>query len=334
MEKLIGNKKSVAFILVLLLFLFVLYASLPFINAFFGALILFVIFRPAYNYFNLKLKLNKKISAFIVIFISILIILLPFLFIMENLISQLAYVYSQVGDGFQILSFLENYMEKLGLNISNDFIISSLSSFFSFLLSSSFSNLTNIVIGLFLTYVLLYYFLINERTLAEKVIYFIPFNRANSKKIFHKFSDVTNSTIIGSFVVALVQGILVGISFYIVGLPSYFFWGFIAFIASFIPFLGTPIVWIPGAIYLFFIGNTTNAILLVVLGVFISLIDNLIRPFINEKYGNIHPFISLFGIFIGLSQFGFFGIFIGPLLIAYIVLLWQIYEEEYLSEKI
>ena len=73
---------------------------------------------------------------------------------------------------------------------------------------------------------------------------------------------------------------------------------------------------------------------MVFIGLMISTIDNILRPIINKRFGRIHPVISIIGIYIGISQFGLVGLFIGPLLIAYLLLLWKLYKEEFFKKKL
>ena len=117
------------------------------------------------------------------------------------------------------------------------------------------------------------------------------------------------------------------------GIPGALFWGLVTAILSFIPIIGSPIIWGPASIILLVGGSIWQGVALIIWGVIISSVDNVIRPITNKKFGQIHPLVSVIGIFIGISQFGFIGIFVGPLIVAYFILLWGIYKQEYLTHK-
>ena len=141
---------------------------------------------------------------------------------------------------------------------------------------------------------------------------------------------MTKATIIGSLLIAILQGTMLWAGFYFLNIPGALFWGLVTALISFIPIVGSPVIWVPASIILLFSGSIWQAVALLLWGFIISSVDNVIRPITNKKFGKIHPLISIIGVFIGISQFGFLGIFIGPLLVAYFVLIWDIYREEHL----
>jgi predicted PurR-regulated permease PerM len=192
-----------------------------------------------------------------------------------------------------------------------------------------FENLLGAFAILFLLFFLLYFFVIYYDHFKKLVLTHLPFSKKNNKRIIEKFKTITYATMIGTFVIALLQGSLLAVNFYFLDIPNALFWGFIAAILSFLPVIGPPIIWVPAALIFFLTGSVSKGIALVVVGILISTIDNIIRPIINDKYGSIHPLISIIGIYIGISQFGIIGLFIGPLIVAYLVLFWDLYKEEF-----
>ena len=181
-------------------------------------------------------------------------------------------------------------------------------------------------------YFLLYYFIIYADEIKRIVKDFIPFNKEHKEESIEKFKSITYSTIVGTFLIALIQGSLLGINFYFLGLPHALFWGFVGVILSFLPIIGIPILWVPVAIFLILSGSVAQGVALIMIGLMIGTIDNILRPIINDKYGKIHPLVSILGIYIGIYQFGIIGIFIGPLIVAYLVLFWDMYKKEYVKK--
>jgi len=220
------------------------------------------------------------------------------------------------------------------IDIDKDFIVENIVPILTKSIAPVFSNIFQAFAILFLLFFLLYYFIIYFDELKEKAYDLLPFNKEHKERAIQKFKDITYSTIIGTFLIALIQGGLLALNFYFLGIPNALFWGFVTVILSFLPIIGPPVVWGPVAIFFFISGDVGKGSAVIIAGILISTIDNILRPIINEKYGKIHPVVSIVGIYIGIAQFGILGIFVGPLVVAYLVLFWQMYKEEHLGKKI
>ncbi len=146
-----------------------------------------------------------------------------------------------------------------------------------------------------------------------------------------EFGRVVRTTLIASGAVALIQGAILTVTFLIFNIQGAFLWGAIATIFSFLPVVGAPLIWVPAAIILLFQENYIAGIAILAAGVFIGVIDNFLRPVIQERVGELHPLLSLLGIVIGVPLFGLIGIVIGPLLLSYFVLTVEMFSREYLS---
>ena len=197
-------------------------------------------------------------------------------------------------------------------------------------ISPIFTNFISSLAYLFLLFFLLYYLILYYEDIKRFIMKHLPFTRKNNLIIVERFKEITYSTMIGTFFIALIQGGLIAINFYLLGIPNALFWGSVAMIISFIPIIGTPIIWGPASAILIISGATGKGITLIIVGILISSVDNILRPIINQRYGRVHPLVSIVGLYIGILQFGIVGIFIGPLLIAYSILFTKLYIEEYL----
>jgi len=141
---------------------------------------------------------------------------------------------------------------------------------------------------------------------------------------------VTEATLLGTALVAVAQGTLVGTGFWLVDLPNPLFWGTVTAFASVLPVLGSGLVWAPAAIMLLAQGRVGAAATMLVIGAGIaSNVDNLIRPLVYKRVSNTHPMITLVGAFAGVRYFGLLGILLGPLAIAYLFELLHAYRQEY-----
>ncbi len=308
-------------------------AMYPFIEGFFGALILLVLFNPLYTFF-IKKKINKKIAAITVIIISIVLVLIPLGILLTIITKQLINIAQNkilIEQTIELFNSLINkYFPGVGLStiIQNNIneIFAYLNSFAMHAISEAGTLIINLIIMYFT-----FYYLLTQKEKAAKAKKIIPFNKKNSEILIQKFEDMTYSTVIVSGMIALLQGSLLAISFLIFGIKSWLFWGFIAAILSFIPVIGPPIIWIPATIYMYVQGNYVAGTGILIFGLILSNIDNFIRPYLQEKVGKIHPLVTLIGIFIGIPLFGILGIIIGPLMISYVILTLKMVKEEYLK---
>ena len=163
---------------------------------------------------------------------------------------------------------------------------------------------------------------------------YIPFSDANTENLGKRFKDVTVSTVIGTGVVAALQGALLGIAFWIAGLPNGLFWSVVTMALAILPVVGSGMVWGPAAIVLIMQGRAVAGILLIVWGVVVvGSVDNFIRPLIYRRFSTIHPLITLIGAIGGVSYFGLLGLLIGPLALSYFFELIRMYREEYLEPE-
>jgi predicted PurR-regulated permease PerM len=180
----------------------------------------------------------------------------------------------------------------------------------------------------------LFYLLLAPRSAWKGVRPFIPFSAQNAERLRERFRDVTISTLIGTGLTAAVQGLLVGLAFWVTGISNALFWGVVTIVLAILPVVGSGLVWGPGAIALAIEGRYGMAIGLALWGVVVvGNVDNIIRPAVFRRWAQIHPFITIIGAFAGINYFGLLGLLIGPLAISYFFELIRMYREEYLREE-
>jgi len=188
----------------------------------------------------------------------------------------------------------------------------------------------NLTIAMFGLYFLL---VAGDRTWAA-VSPYIPFNAANTEKLRIRFRDVTNSTLIGTGLVAVVQGGLVGAAFAVAGLPNAGFWGVVTGVFAILPVVGSGLVWGPGAVALVLGGRLAAGIGIAVWGlIVVASADNVIRPIVYNRWARIHPLVTLVGALAGIRFFGLLGLLIGPLALSYFFELIGMYREEYIDRE-
>lgn len=207
----------------------------------------------------------------------------------------------------------------------------------SFLAGSAFSlvgTATRLTINLLLTMFGLYYLLQDPGAAWRGLRPYIPFSDANVVILGDRFTAVTNATIIGTGVSALVQGTLMWLAFVVFGLSNAVFWGAVVVMFSLLPVVGSGMVWVPAALVLFSNGRPGAGVGMLIWGIIMGAgVDYLIRPYVSNRYAQIHPLITLAGAIAGVSYLGILGLLIGPLALSYFFELLDMYRKEYLSHE-
>ena len=343
MEK--NVKMALALLIITVLTVVIVYAMLPYLNYFFGAFILYIIFAPLYHLLVRRTPLNRQIASVLVIVISIFVVLVPLYFLLNIIIGEIqqlllnqASIIASIQSGGQSLTV---YLLKLDLPIEDlqstleqklmD-IGSQTFNYTSKFILGSIQSLSEQAIGLFIMFFLLYYLLTEEESdFVHKLYAAVPFNAENTVTLVEEFRRIVRTTLISTGAIALLQGALLTITFLIFNIRGAFLWGALAAIFSFLPVLGVPLIWVPAAIIQLLLKDYTAGIAIIAVGIFISVIDNFLRPVIQNRVGELHPLLSLLGIVIGIPLFGLIGIVIGPLLLSYFILTVKMFSKEYLS---
>jgi predicted PurR-regulated permease PerM len=326
-----GNtKKYLALAFILVLFGLIAYGLFPYVNAFFGAFILFIMFRKLHLFFVSKFKMNKSLSAILIIIISLIIIIIPTSIIINTVISESSRVSIDSTKVIEGISLIEQRIPGVDIQGRVSQVITKFLDYFSSLFFSTLQGIGRAAISFVIMFFVLYFLLIDCCKIEGQVLSILPFNKKNSSKLYQQAETITKSTIITSGLMALLQGSLLTIGLLVFGIKGAFFWGFIGTIFSFLPMIGTPIIWVPVVISLFAQSNYVGGTIFLIWGLFISYIDNILRPFVQKRMGEIHPIITLLGVIFGLPMFGLLGILIGPLIISYFLLATKMFKEEFL----
>jgi len=187
------------------------------------------------------------------------------------------------------------------------------------------------LVSVLLMVFVLFFVLRDGPGLARQVVPMLTIEERRRTRLWQHLADVTRAVFLGIGLTALVQGLLVGIGFWIAGLPSPLVFGVAGVIAALIPMVGAALVWVPGALYLAFGGDYGHAIFLVAWGaIVISMVDNFLRPMLISGRSEVPTLAVFVGVMGGLAAFGFVGLFIGPIVLGLLVALFR-YESEVLE---
>jgi predicted PurR-regulated permease PerM len=200
--------------------------------------------------------------------------------------------------------------------------------------STILGSLPDVVIGLFIMFLAMYYLFHEGESVFRRVRLLLPLAPNLKDKLIEEIKNVTFAVVYGQVMTAFIQGVLAGLGFLVCGVSNAVFWGFVMMILSFVPLVGSTIIWVPAGIYLILSGNHLRGAGLLAYGiVVVSNIDNVIKPRLIGGKSKIHALTILLGVFGGLKLFGFMGLFVGPLILALLNSILVFYEEEYLGIK-
>lgn len=299
----------------------------------FGLLFAYI-FGPV-NKVILKFVRNKNLSAFILVLSLVVIVVVPTVYFIPSIVNQIfdVYVMIQNLNLTEIISKFVNSDIASTLAINLDNIIGT---FFSSFLSQFKNLLINLpaMIFQFAVFLFTFYFAArDEDKLANYISSLSPFSKETEKKFSEEFRGITNSIIFGQVLIGVTQGLALGAGLFFLGVPKALILTFVASLVSIIPVLGSWLVWLPAAIYLFVTGETFSGIFLVFYGgLFVSSIDNLMRPYLLSRNSNLPVALSLIATIGGLLYFGIIGLILGPLIIAYALIIVEFYRKGKLKD--
>lgn len=351
--KLSGGIYKVFFILLLLFSLYLGFSLIaPFIHTLIFSTVLAVLFAPIYQWALVWAKGRRAAASAITVAIIVFCLLLPMTFLVMALINQgvtsliaLNAWVAQADPGTMVnLGFLSEYEtwlhQKLPFLRLNEFDIQSsvvqYSKDFAQIMLTTGSTLVKNAAGLILHFLLmvfiLFYFLRDGSKMVEYLKQLSPLRSRQEDYIIESLKRVARGVLMGCLLVAVLQGIAGGVGLAIVGIPA-FFWGAMMALASLIPVLGTGLVWVPATTYLILIGDWKMAIFLSLwCGVFVVGIDTVLRPIFMREASRVSTFYIFLAILGGVYSFGMLGIFYGPLILSFVMVMLQIYMEEYADD--
>jgi predicted PurR-regulated permease PerM len=196
-----------------------------------------------------------------------------------------------------------------------------------------FTHLAEFILESAFAAVALFFFFRDGAHYSIKVIELLPLEKEHREKVARTFSKTVTAVVRAIFLTALIQGFLSGVGFVVTGVPLPIFWGVVAFINSFIPFLGAASVWIPASIWLFYQNQVFAAVALASWGILISIMDHILRPWLIGSEAKLPIFWLFFTTIGGLKVYGILGIFLGPIILSMGIAFLAIYREVYLNLK-
>ncbi|MDC0390631.1 AI-2E family transporter [Candidatus Thioglobus sp.] len=323
----------------------------PFIPALFLALLIAIATFDLYS--KLKNRLSASYAALSMTLLVTTILILPLSYILLVSGLEVSTLIQTINTDFSIdkirqileqtilgLPFSESIKTTLSATINNNLesLLISVKDFSVGILSSILSLSSHFVFFLVISVFALYYFYLDGKSIIKRLKDLSPLENRLDDILLKQFSSLS-VTLVGSvFSIAILQGVIFSIAVMIVGLPALYF-GIAMALASFIPVLGGLIIWLPLSVYLYAQGQTTDALIIVLFGaVFIgTIIDNFARPLIIQKFTKTsdqssaldYTLITVLSTLAGIIQFGVLGLFIGPIIAAMAISIFDVYAIKY-----
>ena len=341
------------FILLITLSVGFFYVISPFLIDIFLTIVLVMLFKSPFLFFKKKYKGRKALAAFTTLFLVLIIILIPVVFIGIMVTQEVTNNYFLVRDNWteieativeilnpdkaKSLPYVGQYFADFDWNILTEKINEAITFAAKFSLQfaqSTFMNFGYILMHFFIILFLMYYLLMDGDRLIARIQYLIPLNDDDEKELFDKLEKITDAIILNTFMIGAIEGVYGGLLFYFLGIGSPVFWGVIMAFLSIIPLVGANSILLPMAIIQFILGNVWTGVILLVLGVgAITINQNIVRNRLDGNRSEMHPAIIFLSSMGGLIWLGLVGFLAGPMLTGMFLVIWNQFGKRY-QEKL
>jgi len=321
----------------------------PFLTVIVVAAILVTVFYKPYEKLVGYLKGRQNLAALIMCLFLVIIIILPTVKLIIYSANKSVQAYTETTAYFNNHNFSDVFKAPIFVNLNlggvnidqynNDVVKNVLLDFLqkssNWMLSGATSVLmqtTNFMVSLIMIILTMFFFFVDGKNMLNRLMYLSPLQDKYNKEIFTKFKEISYTTMISTFVVALAQGLVGALGFALVGFPA-FLAGILVALLSLLPYVGSMIFYIPVGLYYLLIGDTWQGIFVLLWGfLIIGTIDNVIRAWMLKGKAQINPIFVVFSVLGGIVLFGFWGVVLGPLVVAIAATVLHIYSLEFSKE--
>jgi len=312
----------------------------PFIGVLEWAIVLVIILYPVHVRLTHRIK-SRSWSALLSCLLVLLVVVLPLILLTAAVAEELAKVIpnmpSQISQLLNSQSSVfgrvtEWLQTRLGIDTlrTQEFLVEQLKRTSGFLLGLSWDLLGNIVTGIVKSFFVLftmYYLFRDGDEIVRRLPSALPLSIEQGEAIIARIKEVVSASVYGVVTIAALQGLLGGIAFWILGIPSPILWAVLMTFLCMIPLAGSFLVWLPLSIYLMATGHWTKAVLLILWGALVvSTVDNFLRPKLLRNQTRLHELFVFFSVLGGISVFGLLGIVLGPVVLAITIGLLQTFR--------
>ncbi|MCB1948804.1 AI-2E family transporter [Nitrosomonas sp.] len=325
-----------------------LYLLKPFFAPILWACIIAILFHPMQVWLEEKWGERPNMTALITLTVCVFLVVIPVLLLMTSFLQQGIALYQRIDAGEiqpaqyidrirQAFPIVQDFLERIGVDIASlrENATKAALATGSFLTQNAVAvgvGTFNFLLKLALMLYIAFFLLRDGRTLIEKLVYVIPLGDERERLLFRNVAAVARATVKGNLVVAMVQGALGGIIFWVLDIPAPLLWGVVMAVLSLIPAVGASLIWLPAAVYLYADGQWVAASILIAYGILIiGLADNVLRPILVGRDTKLPDWMVLLSTLGGIGLFGINGFVVGPLIAVLFIAFWQIFGKDYNS---
>jgi len=317
----------------------------PYLSVIFCAIVLAIMFAPIKRYLMKKLPNRENLVAFLTVLLVLVMVILPLSLVTTFIVQEGARVYQKLQSGelninvyFEravsaLPTWISSLLDRIGIGTMGDLqekLSQAMMAGSKFMATQAlnigqmtFEFAVNFGIMLYL----LFFIVRDSDSLSNTIIKAIPLEPSKKQELFSKFITVIRATVKGNLIVAIVQGALGGLIFWILGIQAALLWAVLMAFLSLIPAVGAGLVWAPVALYLLMTGDIWHGITLIAFGVLvIGLVDNILRPILVGKDTQMPDYIVLISTLGGIVAFGLSGFILGPLIAVMFIAVWDIFS--------
>ncbi|MEZ9524781.1 AI-2E family transporter [Enterovibrio norvegicus] len=321
----------------------------PYVGSIVLAFIVSLLFFPLHEKIEGRFSKHPNIAASLSCVLLTVIVIIPLIFVAAAILQQgihfftNAYTWLTHGGAKEIvsmpivqssLSTLDEWLPADSIN-SQELIsrvastVSSMSTEMIGISSRVLGDVTGVFVNFLLMLFVLFFLLRDHDKIIQTLRHVSPLSRSQEDTLLDEVEKVAKSAVMGSFLTALAQGFVGGFAMWVAGFPG-LFWGTMMAFASFIPVVGTALIWMPAAAYLLLIGEWQWAAFLASWGVLVvGSVDNLLRPLLMQGNSGMNTLLIFFSLIGGLQVYGLMGLVYGPVIFSLTLVLFRMYETEF-----
>jgi predicted PurR-regulated permease PerM len=317
---------------------------MPYAGAVFWGIVLAILFIPLYRRLLRATNQKANLSALLTLLSIVVMVIIPVALISASLVQQAVGIYDMMKSGH--IDFGRYFSQIIGalpgwvVSLLERFDLTSMASLQEKLTSfaseaSQFaakyalnfaSNTFDFLVSMTIMLYLLFFLLRDGHALAGRIRTAVPLSRKYKQRLFNHFTTVIRATVKGNVLVAIVQGALGGLIFWILHVQAPLLWAVVMAFLSLLPAVGAAIVWAPVAVYFLVTGSVWQGVVLILFCVFvIGLVDNILRPILVGKDTKLPDYVVLLSTVGGMALFGLNGFVIGPVIAALFISSWDLF---------
>lgn len=319
--------------IVVILGITLFFEIMPFLGGILGASTIYILVRKQLFHLTEKRHLNRGFVAILLLLETILCFLIPLSLAIWLFVNKIQNINLDPTALIKSAEHIAKLVEQqTGYDVLESSNIMSVVSVLPKIGQILMGGISGFAINVAVLILILYFMLIGGRKMEKYIYSILPFSESNKKHVLKEINMIVTSNAIGIPLLAIIQGVIALIGYWIFNVPSPFLFGFLTCFATIIPVVGTGLVWLPLAVYIALTGDWVDAVGLAAYSLIIlTNVDNLVRFILQKKMADIHPLITIFGVIIGLSLFGFMGIIFGPLLISIFILCFNMLKTQVIN---